>query len=555
MIDYQKDNERDREKIFSSWKKHPRKIVIAGPGTGKSSLFKELIKRYKEKGKNNFLAITFVGKLADELADDLAGSAETRTLHSFAAKVVKENWEDSVYFQDIDEIIREDLKINNINTYKTGDSNYKERTIFYKAIGDNDAVHYALKTLKNKKKPEIASKYKYDLVLIDEFQDFKKEEAELVDILAAQSSNILIVGDDDQALYSFRGSRSKYIRDRYSDTNSYYKDYKLKYCYRCTETIIKAFKNIVDFYTIKKKKLKERVKKKEYVCFEPAKREDNLLNKKIICATISRYEMHKKIKHELSKMLKKQKIKSVLILGEARKCKGLFPLIARKLEESGFKNIELIGKGDESRYIFNKPAFWAYKTLVRDPENVLAWRVLLKETNYKEKEEIILKSSSSKKEFIDAIPEDYKKEHLKIAKTLRAVFEDSPSKIKKMSEKSISQLGSQIVAESAQEKDLLVKQIKREKGYLPRPLANLDIKIGSILKAKGLGADVVFIVGFDQDKLPMDGKAEDSDIHQVLVAITRAKKRVYLINTRGRKVSEFVDCIDPGLIRQDDRIY
>ncbi|MBF8302885.1 MAG: helicase II/ATP-dependent helicase PcrA, partial [Candidatus Dadabacteria bacterium] len=65
-----------------------KKLIIAGPGTGKSYLFQEAIKKSRSEGKKNFLAITFIGKLGDFLADDLAGLAQTMTLHAFARKFV-----------------------------------------------------------------------------------------------------------------------------------------------------------------------------------------------------------------------------------------------------------------------------------------------------------------------------------------------------------------------------------------------------------------------------------------------------------------------------------
>ena len=64
------------------------------------------------------------------------------------------------------------------------------------------------------------------------------------------------------------------------------------------------------------------------------------------------------------------------------------------------------------------------------------------------------------------------------------------------------------------------------------------------LSTKGLGADVVFLIGFDQGKLPMKEDIEDSEIYQMLVALTRAKKRIYFINTAGKRVSQFINCIN-----------
>ena len=79
---------------------------------------------------------------------------------------------------------------------------------------------------------------------------------------------------------------------------------------------------------------------------------------------------------------------------------------------------------------------------------------------------------------------------------------------------------------------------------MPRPLCNIEITVCNILKSKGLGADVIFLVGFDQGKFPAKKEAADSEVYQMLVALTRAKKRIYLVNTIDKKVSSFIELLD-----------
>lgn len=80
--------------------------------------------------------------------------------------------------------------------------------------------------------------------------------------------------------------------------------------------------------------------------------------------------------------------------------------------------------------------------------------------------------------------------------------------------------------------------------HLARPLCNLDITVCNILNSKGLGADVVFLIGFDQGRFPTKEDASEAEIYQMLVAVTRAKKRLYLINTVGRAISIFTHHIE-----------
>ncbi|WP_042349457.1 UvrD-helicase domain-containing protein [Bacillus massiliigorillae] len=61
--------------------------------------------------------------------------------------------------------------------------------------------------------PDILEKYqhRFHYILIDEFQDINKVQYELMKMLAKISNNICVVGDDDQSIYSFRGSDPSFI--------------------------------------------------------------------------------------------------------------------------------------------------------------------------------------------------------------------------------------------------------------------------------------------------------------------------------------------------------
>lgn len=61
--------------------------------------------------------------------------------------------------------------------------------------------------------PELLVKYqqRFQYFLVDEFQDINKVQYELIKLLSQLSKNVCVVGDDDQAIYSFRGSDPQYI--------------------------------------------------------------------------------------------------------------------------------------------------------------------------------------------------------------------------------------------------------------------------------------------------------------------------------------------------------
>src|SRR5262249_7699455 len=89
---------------------------------------------------------------------------------------------------------------------------YRERSNFYDAVDFDSSVHRTYDQLAANKTAVPA----YELVLIDEFQDFNKIESAVIDLLA-ESNSIVIAGDDDQALYSqLRGASWDHIRGHYS---------------------------------------------------------------------------------------------------------------------------------------------------------------------------------------------------------------------------------------------------------------------------------------------------------------------------------------------------
>lgn len=537
-VDHKLEREKDTKKILDS--SHSKKVVVAGPGTGKSFLFQEAIKEAKKHGGTNFIALTFMGKLCDELADDLAGLAETRTLHSFAREIFLKNctkdsgWE---YCRNIRSTIEEDLTLSGIDKFEIGDSNYAKRTKLYKAVGDADIVYYATKICKND-----ASKIPiYDLVLVDEYQDLNEIEAELIDLLATKNK-ILVVGDDDQALYGFKGSFSRFIREKYKETNTDYESHTLKYCSRCTDVIIDSFHNIVQYFDLNNEK-SERVKK-EYECYVPDKKPDSELNPKlIVMEDIPDGMLAYKIIGELSEILKSQKIKSVLVIGEGQTCKSTLSTISRLLIESGFEDVNFDGD-QKSVFSFNENIISGYKILAKEKNDFLAWRLLINELSEDEKNKIILENFEDKEKFVNSIPENFKKIHIRNSKTLRAITSKSKSQRESIAESSVLALSNSIVIEKKSDRSILFDQLIKDFNTHKRPLKNLNIVVCNILKSKGLGADVVFVVGFDQGRLPKKVAVEESEIYQLLVALTRAKKRIYLINTKDKKMSSFLKCID-----------
>ena len=101
----------------------------------------------------------------------------------------------------------------------------------------DDLLYYWWKLLADN--PEVAETYagKFMHVLVDEYQDTNLLQAKIINILAVHHRNIMVVGDDSQSIYSFRGAHFKNI----INFPKVYKDarvFKLEMNHRSTPQII-----------------------------------------------------------------------------------------------------------------------------------------------------------------------------------------------------------------------------------------------------------------------------------------------------------------------------
>lgn len=88
-------------------------------------------------------------------------------------------------------------------------------------------------------KPEIAEVYaeQFQHILVDEYQDTNKLQAEIIDLLAVKHRNVMVVGDDAQSIFAWRGAEFKNIYEfpkRYPEAVTY----KLETNYRSTPDIL-----------------------------------------------------------------------------------------------------------------------------------------------------------------------------------------------------------------------------------------------------------------------------------------------------------------------------
>ncbi|OOF56737.1 DNA helicase II [Rodentibacter genomosp. 2] len=95
------------------------------------------------------------------------------------------------------------------------------------------------------KKPLILQRYqqRFQHILVDEFQDTNKIQYQWIKILAGQSGKVMVVGDDDQSIYGWRGAQVENIQKFLKDFNA--KTIRLEQNYRSTANILNSANELI----------------------------------------------------------------------------------------------------------------------------------------------------------------------------------------------------------------------------------------------------------------------------------------------------------------------
>ena len=263
-------------------------LVIAGPGSGKTTVLTNRIKYLIEEHgvmPDKILVITFTKAAAMEMQKrfekitDKGKGVTFGTFHAVFFYILK-----SAYNYNVNSIIKEEDKklILRAAIEKSGllVEDYTEAmeniageisrvksegidiNVYYSANCPEDAFRRIYKHYENalkkqrlidfddmllycyelfKKRPDILKKWqqRYSYILIDEFQDINKVQYEVVKMLALPENNIFVVGDDDQSIYGFRGSKPEIMLNFEKDYPNV-KKIILDVNYRCSSNIVSA---------------------------------------------------------------------------------------------------------------------------------------------------------------------------------------------------------------------------------------------------------------------------------------------------------------------------
>ncbi len=429
-----------------------------------------------------------------------------------------------------------------------------------------------------KKYPEILRKYqeKYKYVLIDEYQDTNEAQYILTKLITAKYKNICVVGDDSQSIYSWRGANYKNILNFEHDFENA-KTILLEQNYRSTKNILEAANYVIKNNKMKKDKnlWTENITgdKIKYHKAIDEKDEASYVGKKIIELTNNGVDL-KDIavlyrtnaqSRNIEELLLRENIPYKVIGSfyfynrkEIKDLISYLKLIYNTYDDASLErviNVPKRGIGLKSIENLNNKALSLECSLYDaiDSGKELAFKNLIEELRQisenctlTELVDIILDKTGIKAELEkdQTIESEVRLEYLEEFKTITKNFEEKNGVI------SLGDFLSEIS---------LVADMEEHKNN------NNVVTLMTVHSAKGLEFDYVFIIGLEEGIFPhnnslFETESLEEERRLCYVAITRAKKGLYLVNARKRTLygmdsynppSRFIEEINPDLIDSD----
>ncbi len=455
------------------------------------------------------------------------------------------------------------------------------------AVDFDDLLFYTVQLFRENKNILEFYQDKFKYILVDEYQDTNHAQYILINMLAEKYRNICCVGDDDQSIYAFRGATIKNILN-------FEKDYpeskviKLEQNYRSTKKILEASHQVISKNKGRKeKKLWTENDDGEQITLYTASNEINEANwivKKIIELSkdmdLSNFAVLYRTNAQ-SRSLEEAFIQEALpyrIVGglrfyDRKEIKDTLSYLKIIYNPKDNKSLERIinvpkrGVGDKTVQGFEAKASEQNKSaveyLLENSEEITNTGLLnfsfiirdlfekSKELNIVELINYILEKTGYIKMLEDGTLENESRiENLKELISVASAFEDETPE--EGLEKFLDDVS---LLEGAGEEDVNAKS---------------SVTLMTIHAAKGLEFEYVFVVGMEENLFPhsnslMDNNEMEEERRLAYVAITRAKKRLFLTHAVKRKyfginqnnpISRFIGDIDDELLEKDaDYMY
>jgi DNA helicase-2/ATP-dependent DNA helicase PcrA len=121
---------------------------------------------------------------------------------------------------------------------------YENRLKLFNAVDFDDLIRLPIRLLDGYPEVRSALHERYRYFMVDEFQDTSLQQYRMIRLLAGASGNLCVVGDDDQSIYSWRGAHYDNILQFERDFPAY-REVKLEQNYRSTRKILLAANRLI----------------------------------------------------------------------------------------------------------------------------------------------------------------------------------------------------------------------------------------------------------------------------------------------------------------------
>jgi len=270
-------NSEQKQAVLHSHTAEGPLLILAGAGSGKTSVLTKRILYRIEQGvdSSKILALTFTAKAAaemDERVKELAPNSKALlcTFHSLALRILKmevcgiRNWsrlgfakaplpkeQSDFEWQDwllelglkAGSVDRDNLFCPEIKIKKAQLEKLRTNVLQSGNIVFEDLIWLSINLITEFDEVKKYVQNLWNEILIDEYQDINPSQYRLVRAILGENKNLFAVGDDDQAIYGFRGADIGNIL-RFKNDFPNCKVLKLEWNYRSTPSILKTANRI-----------------------------------------------------------------------------------------------------------------------------------------------------------------------------------------------------------------------------------------------------------------------------------------------------------------------
>jgi len=514
-----------------------RKLVVAGPGTGKSHTFRKALETATGRG----LAVTFIRNLVRDLRTDLSDIAEVYTFHGLCKQLLHRFHVEGLtprfdFYPALLALIAQDLEL-------LGRSDASEKEIvrafhylddskglvsasiacgnYYDATSFVDVVYRGLRHLQS----SPTSTPSYPLVVVDEYQDFSLLETTFIGELA-RVSPVLIAGDDDQALYAFKHASASYIRELAVDPT--YAHFGLPYCSRCTEVIVQAVKAVVG--RAKTAGMLHGRLDRQFECYLPDKQIDSAQHPTIIHAhcsveTKAAPYLCRYVSDEIARIpasdihdSHEKRIPTALVIGPMH----FVERVHAHLVASQFPNAVLRKSATTPLDLLD-----GYSRLAQDRGSRLGWRLITHFCPFPDRDNILLAVLDAQGALDAALPTAYRAQHLALVDLVERLSRGEP-----LAPSERAQLESALARPVEDVAAALSSTPEDDAQQEPAPNPAVPkIVCTSLVGAKGLSASHVFLVGFNDGHFPQHpASITDEEVCCFIVGLSRTRKACHLVS-------------------------